>query len=160
MEHKCAPSKEFTKWRCIFGLLIKRELKMYLSSFSVFLWSGFQRLKVMETQPWVPPLCLAVSVCDIMDKAIMCGRNVHYIVKKLILPCTGKEWTNVPWEIQIQGKKALLLYLNMHRTAILSFQTKPFAHFQANLPLWLGFPLRHRTRLDSVTVAGDFTPGK
>ena len=138
---------------------IKNILKQF---FSLFLWSGFQCLKVMETRPWVPPLCLAVCVCDVMDKAAMCGRNVHYIMNWLILPCTGKEWTNVavPWEIRIQGKKALLLYLNMHRTAILSFQTKPFAHFQANLPFWLGFPLRHRTRLDSVTVAGDFTPGK
>ena len=66
-------------------------------------------------------LCLAVHVCDVMNKVSMYGRSVYYILSQLfpLFFHKSKPQKAVPQGTQNSSKKVLLLYIYSDGTTII-----------------------------------------
>ena len=99
-------------------------------------------------------LYLAVCVCDIMNESRVNGRSVFCITSLHSLIFIGKEWSimAVPWGAPVWSKQQQRQTKNhfcctpVDRTAIPSLHVEKNSlfdwHFQANLGLGLGSPLK------------------
>ena len=89
-------------------------------------------------------LCLVV--CDVMNKAIMCGRSVCYAMSQPFLPFITEEHTNMAVtqgaQFQCKKKKKCLCCIDINNTTIRNHPTEIFTHFFASFfPGQLASPL-------------------